>query len=349
MSLPKGCDLQPINSTEALEALAPEWAELWAADARATPFQSPEWLLPWWRTVGEGRLDGAAFRDANGRLLGLLPLYIYTQPETGRRDRLLLGAGTSDYLGALFRDGAETSAAVLAAAALRWLREGQGRQWDQTVLHQMRADSWLLEAADAGCWPRTPADSCAPLSTSLAALPAKMRLNLNRYRRRAEAIAELRCEVARTPEDALKALEVLIALHTRRWQERGEAGVLDSAAVVRHHRMAVPLLQQAGLLRMTTLLLGEEPIAVLYILADRLATAQEQGRRWYGYIIGIDVARGDLSPGTLLLQGVLQHAAAEGVATFDMLRGGEQYKRFWGAGSESTWTLVLPSPGAPST
>ena len=349
MNLPAGCHIELIRSTQALERLDPEWRVLWAADPRATPFQSPEWLVPWWRTVGEGELDGAALRDAQGRLLGLLPLYIHTQPGTGQRDRLLLGAGTSDYLGGLFDGGATAPAVAQARTALAWASEGRGQRWDQTILHQMRADSWLLEAADPACWARTPAESCAPLSTALSSLPAKMRLNLNRYRRRAERVAELHCDVAQTPEEALRALELLTALHTRRWEERGEAGVLEAAAVARHHRMAVPLLQQAGLLRMTTLSLGDEPIAVLYILADRPSSAHENARRWYGYIIGIDVARGDLSPGTLLLQRVLEIAAAEGVATFDMLRGGEQYKRFWGAGSEATWTLVLSEAGGPST
>ena len=349
MSLPGDCRIEPITSTEALERLEPEWRTLWAADPRATPFQSPEWLLPWWRTVGQGVLDGAALRDKEGRLVGLLPLYIYTQPESGRRDRLLLGAGTSDYLGGLFGGAASMPAAALARAALVWASEERGQRWDQMILHQMRADSWLLEAADPGRWARTPAESCFLLSTAGDALPAKMRLNLNRYRRRAEGFAELACSVAQTPQEALDALELLIALHTRRWEQRGESGVLESAAVVRHHRMAVPLLQKAGLLRMTTLSLGKEPMAVLYILADRPSPTQERDRRWYGYIIGIDVDRADLSPGTLLVQHVLQNAAAEGVMTFDMLRGGEQYKRFWGARSETTWTLVPAEEGMPST
>ncbi len=349
MSLPEGCRFEAITSTEMLEQMEPEWRTLWSSDPLATPFQSPEWLLPWWRTVGEGVLDGVAIRDAEGRLLGLLPLYIYTQPGTGRRDRLLLGAGTSDYLGGLFVDGAGIPAVTLARAALDWAGEGRGQRWDQTILHQLPADSWLLRAADSGGWERSLAESCSPLSTALDALPAKMRLNLNRYGRRAEAIAEVRCEVAHTPQEALLALGTLIALHTRRWEERGQTGVLESDAVVRHHRLAVPLLQQAGLLRMTTLWLGNEPMAVLYILADRASRTQERARRWYGYVIGIDVTRRDLSPGTLLLQHVLRLAAAEGVETFDMLRGGEQYKRFWGAVDESTWTLVLSETNAPST
>ena len=38
-----------IESLEALEDLQPQWWALWEQDAAATPFQSPDWLLPWGR------------------------------------------------------------------------------------------------------------------------------------------------------------------------------------------------------------------------------------------------------------------------------------------------------------
>ena len=45
-----------LSTTRGLEALFPDWDRLWREDRRATPFQSPRWLLPWWKHVGEGRL-----------------------------------------------------------------------------------------------------------------------------------------------------------------------------------------------------------------------------------------------------------------------------------------------------
>ena len=37
-----------VEDEAGLEALAPEWWELWRRCPAATPFQSRAWLLPWW-------------------------------------------------------------------------------------------------------------------------------------------------------------------------------------------------------------------------------------------------------------------------------------------------------------
>ena len=62
-----------LTADAALRALGPEWEALWRrAGDRATPFQSPAWLLPWWRAFGTGRPRAATLRGGDGRLLGLL-------------------------------------------------------------------------------------------------------------------------------------------------------------------------------------------------------------------------------------------------------------------------------------
>ena len=56
-------------------------------------------------------------RDERGRLLGLLPLFGYREPPVGTQKLLLLGTGTTDYLGGVFRHPAAVS---LAAQALQF-------------------------------------------------------------------------------------------------------------------------------------------------------------------------------------------------------------------------------------
>ena len=53
-------------------------------------------------------------------------------------------------------------------------------------------------------------------------------------------------------------------------------------------------------------------------------------RRLYAYLIGINPASAEINPGTLLLAALFEQCALEGVTCFDMLRGGEAYKRLWG-------------------
>ena len=91
-----------IEDIAELESLRPEWSDLWRRCTRSTPFQSPEWLLAWWRHIFQGgRLWTIAIRD-QGRLVGLLPFYRWG-------DRLqnlsFIGTGITDYNDVLLAEG----------------------------------------------------------------------------------------------------------------------------------------------------------------------------------------------------------------------------------------------------
>ena len=40
-------DCEFIADPARLEELAKPWQQLWACSADATPFQSPDWIIPW--------------------------------------------------------------------------------------------------------------------------------------------------------------------------------------------------------------------------------------------------------------------------------------------------------------
>ncbi len=327
-----------LRATEAIEALEPEWDALWDADKSATPFQSAAWLLPWWRHVGEGQLLVVAVRDEVERLVGLLPAYVYTQPSNAERHLLLLGAGTSDYLDGLFWPDRAAGADRIAAATLRALALHED-EWDRAILHQLRADSPLVACARREGLPLFGAESTSVLRVDgWPRLPAKIRLNSGRYRRRADARGRLGYRTAVTEDEARRGLEDLIALHEKRWQQ---AGVLSSPAVQAHHREAVPKLLRAGMLWMLSLEMDDRVIAVLYAMADCAGRGADGQRRIYSYLIGFDPDLGDVSPGTLLLAYAFDRCQTEGVALLDMLRGAEGYKQLWGAVPEETFGFEL--------
>src|SRR5579883_949876 len=131
--------VEEITSVEELEALRPEWSELWARCASATPFQSPEWLIPWWKHIGEGDLWTLALRD-QGRLVGLAPFYVYTQADSGEREVFPIGIATTDYLDALLAPGYERRGMREIFAHLDAARD----QWDACYLPELRPGSPLL-------------------------------------------------------------------------------------------------------------------------------------------------------------------------------------------------------------
>ena len=85
----------------------------------------------------------------------------------------------------------------------------------------------------------------------------------------------------------------------------------------------MPVMLEAGALRMFATRAGERIVAVFYGFAF--------GDTFYYYLSGYDPALEKLSIGTLMVAHAVDEAVREGATTFDFLRGAEEYKYAWGA------------------
>ena len=329
-------EVEEVTTIEALDALAPAWHDLWRRAPAATPFQSPAWLIPWWREIGGGALRVLAAR-ADGHLVGLLPLYLQHESEGGKL--LPLGIAISDYLDGLFEEGV----GVMAAEAM--LRHLAGRDdWRRCELHPLRAGTPLLETrAVPGCTDEVVAfEPCLVVEVPAGArelrdvLPSKMRDNLGNYRRRAERAGRVSFETADAATLA-EFLDALFRLHDARWRQLEQPGVLADPAIRRFHRAAAPLLLSSGLLRLHGLQIDDRIVAVMYAL-------HAKGRA-YCYLCGFDPEFGALSPGTLILGHSIRHAVGEGAREVDFLRGQERFKYFWGVRERPCYGRMLNRVG----
>lgn len=307
-------------STLALEvvaqpaALAAEWEALWRRVPGASPFQSPAWLLPWWEVFGTDRPVIACLRD-DETLRGLLPLYVLaeTTPKL-----LPIGIGLSDYCDALLDPAlpADAVTALLDAA----LREAEAPVCD---LPDIPPDARLRQARPPHGWALSWQDSVTcpvlivPPDVNQAehAVPARMRRKLRMNCNRAARLGGFRIQYADAGSVAA-VTEALLRLNAQHW------GGNDAAS--RFHRRAAPRLLQAGLLRLATLHIGEAVAACCYALAD----AHD---RLLFYMSGSDPAYSMVSPGSLLIAGMIDDALAEGRREIHFLRGDEAYKYAWGA------------------
>ncbi len=310
--------IELVTTDAALVALRPLWTELWQGAPDASPFQSPEWLLGWWRQFGTGRPLVAVLRE-QARLLGVLPLYILDEPPA--RKLLPIGVGITDYFEPLLApDVAADAVAALLRAAL-----AHARQCNVTecALPDLPPGAALREVACAGWNGRVAAADPCPVLPLPAAIPSGKRRHIKLAQNRAERIGGWSTEIA-TLASAPALLEGLIALHTARWQDNGEAGVLADPRVLRFHRDSVGELVAAKLLRLQVLRFGQDIVAANYALLDR-------SRRVLFYLSGYDAAHARESPGTLLLARMIEDGAAEGRRELHFLRGAESYKYAWGA------------------
>ncbi|KAA6456960.1 GNAT family N-acetyltransferase [Acidobacteria bacterium AB60] len=325
--MPEGPGMELLQSTRALESFEETWRLLWDEDGGATPFQSPAWLIPWWHQFGTMDLR-AVVLERQGRPLGLLPFYVYREPTTGERQLLLLGAGTTDYLDGVFGKDCRVED---VEAGLRQLLQMDG--WDALYAGQLRASSLLAQALRRGAGTTAFAtESCARMpAVGIEGLPGKIRQTARYYGNRARRAGDLRFEVERDRSGAegqgwRTAFDDLVRLHTERWEERGEAGIFADPRVVACHREAIPRLLESGLGWVASLRLSGDPMAVCYVLVDAEGRAE---RTAYLYLVAHATRYAELRPGTLAMARLLGYATEQAIATLDVLRGEESYKRHW--------------------
>lgn len=329
-----------VRDTAALEDLRPAWLALWRGVPGASPFRSPDWLVPWWQHVGEGALLTPVVRRG-GALVGVVPLYVYARPGSGERALFPLGIGTTDHLDAVVAVGEAAAVMRAALAALDGARDA----WDAAEWPQLLDGAALL----AGCGPAgwldavEAAEPCpavvlhGPPEAPGSVVPAAMRRDLRNWRARAARAGAVRFE--RASAATLDALfDAQLALHRARWEGRGEPGVLADRRVEAAHRAALPGLLRDDVLRLYAMRLDGAIVGTLYGFIDRPGGAV---RRFHAYLGGFDPAWPRLSPGSLLIAHAMEEAVAEGATLFDFLRGGEAYKYAWGAVDVPTWCRRL--------
>jgi CelD/BcsL family acetyltransferase involved in cellulose biosynthesis len=308
--------IQIVADLPSLAALEPAWWDLWRRAPAATPFQSPAWLLAWWRAFAPGRLASIVLRQG-GRLAGLAPLYIEGRGGDGRL--LPLGIGVSDYLDLLIDPEGDRPPARLLAAALERLPA-----WRCLSLEELApAAAAFALPPPAGCREATEAQSPCPVIDLAGPLPAGIQRRLRRGARRTRPLGGYEIRAVAAKECAC-FLGSLTRLHGCRWRRRdGETGVLAEAAVQDFHRRALPALAEAGLARLYELRIGGRLAGCYYGFFDR--------GRAYAYIGGFDPAFAPTSPGNLLIAHAIGEARREGGREFHFLRGREAYKYEWGA------------------
>ena len=351
-----GLAVEIVTSEAALLALRVAWQELFDATSHPVPYLSPAWALVWWKhfggRTGLGPLGGLArprvlaVRDA-GRLVGLAPLLEVRAGIGPASVRTLVGMGqeTADYGGVLLGPEPERVAPVLLDALDDELRDGR-TVYDATWLAP--DDPWASALEDRyGAGPLT----VRPLATEsypcldLGAMADPVRsverlLKRNDVRRRWRRLDEAHGAsfTNHRPGAAQEDLATFLRLHDRRWAVMGRtpAGIFTPPAGRAFLAEAVEALDAAGILRISVVRAGGEPIGARF--------GFECGGRYYGVKSGWDPSFGSFGPGHLVVGKILEQGAAEGMVGFDFMRGAGDHKAAW-ADQERSVAYQVVAPG----
>ena len=325
-----------VQSDDELKGLQAEWSVLLSQTVRATPFQSWEWVYPWWQKLRGGRLRVITVRE-EGRLLALLPLCEVGYAKLPIRRLVFMGAPGSDYNALLVVEGRESEA---WHAILRYLQD-QRRSWDLLDVIFVRPGSVMLSPAHQDLLQTTMLCRRCPQAVLpstwddfSAELTRKMRSNISRGRKQLQRDFDAVIETAR-PEQVEETMAAFFRLHAMRWQSRGVEGSLSTPVMMAwQHEVAQGFARQ-NWLRLHRIRIGNEIKAVLYTFRF--------GDETMFYNCGFDISLSRYSPGSVLLSHAIQTAILEGCRVIDFTRGDETYKYDWNVKEEYSYRIMMGS------
>jgi CelD/BcsL family acetyltransferase involved in cellulose biosynthesis len=315
------------------------WEDLRASARQRVPFLSWTWQMEWLHAFApDSRLEIRTVTDADGRLVGVLPLF-----EAGPGlQRIVGGADVSDYLDLLAVDGREEEV---------WMALLQARAADRETwqLHAVPASSPTVTAlptlaatcglsASASVEERCPVlDLPQSWDDYLGTLSSKHRHELQRKTRRLRREApDARISVVRRRDEIDTRFGDFFDLHRR--SRVGKERFMD-ARMEKFFRRVLGDLADAGGAALWFLDLPSGPAAAFVVLEWEHTVGL--------YNSGFHPDRAMLAPGLVLLVHLVEDAIIRGKRRFDFLRGEERYKYEFGPTAEEVFGVrVEPAKGS---
>jgi CelD/BcsL family acetyltransferase involved in cellulose biosynthesis len=312
-----------FEQTTSLEAVRDDWTRL--SEQSTNVFATWEWATAWWRHFGRGRRPlVTSCGRRGGETFALLPIYVWK--KAGVRVLRLIGHGPADELGPLCAPQHRAS----VAAALRGVLEGTHS--DIFLGEQLRRDeAWAqhLGATVRG----TGSSPVLQLSRRswddfLAARSANFRQQVRR-RERALGKLGLRFRLCDNRDRVARDLDILFALHRRRWGGHESEFSRRTA----FHRDFATRAFERGWLRLWFLELNDTQVAAWYGLRFRGVDSYYQAGR--------DPAWDRFAVGFVLLAHSVREAMSDGMQEYRFGRGAEEYKSRFADDDAEVQTLVL--------
>ncbi|MGE0599628.1 MAG: GNAT family N-acetyltransferase [Dehalococcoidia bacterium] len=325
----------PLITSEAFDALEPDWLALWNEAPDATPFHHPMWHRVWLRHFAENTSPVfLAIRRAE-TLIGVAAL------DMDREEARELGDhNVRDYASPLSVSGEERA---VVEGVLEWLREDLtpratfwGLAADTAVtsaIENVRAETgWRAEIRPEAVCPGT--DLPDGFEAFVAALPKHDRHELRRKMRNLEAAGSVTFESLTEPAAVAAAMDELFDLMRR---SRADKAEFLTPLMEGFFRDLAATFASLGMLRLSRLSLDGTCAGMTLSFDD--------GRTIYLYNSGFEPEHSKLAVGLLSKAYAIREAINLGRKRFDFLRGEEDYKRRLGGIDRQVVTVTLRDGG----
>ncbi|MBI2572025.1 MAG: GNAT family N-acetyltransferase [Candidatus Schekmanbacteria bacterium] len=341
-SPPGGLVAERIGSRLAFLRLYHDWHDLLENSKSRELFLTWEWMSAWWQHLSEGRCMRLIALWRREELVALAPLMRKRWPFSPLE---LLGTGSvgSDYLDIIVRDGCEEE--VLEALAKhvtvrrRALVLGQlaaGESFARRLAARLVGRGWHQSATTTNVCPIVRLEQ-PTFEDYIASLGPRHRQNFRARCRKLQQRYAVSFALAGTDQERREALEDLLVLHFKRWQERGGSDAFHTRSLRDFHEELSREALERGWLRLFLMRLDGRPAAAVY--------GFRFGHRFLYYQAGFDPALADRGVGLVMAGLVIRHCMEEGVTEFDFLHGEEPYKYLWAGERRTLECLRLYPPG----
>jgi CelD/BcsL family acetyltransferase involved in cellulose biosynthesis len=327
-----------LSSVAEARALQSDWRELWERTDAALAFNHPDWLLPWWPTLGSDGEPYLVVARQGDQLEGVAALARYQTP-LGPVMRPA-GEGVSDYTDWLLPDEPQQHAPVLENLAGSIAADPS---WIGIELSGWRSDSDARRLSKTfrkhGLATRVLPGLACPFVSMPNGFDAyyrsrgsQTRYNVRSRERRLGEHGRVHYEHA-SAEEAPRMLEEAMILHARRWQGQRTSTVFSSSPTGRSfYRGSIPSAVRQGFADLALLKLDERVIAS--------AIGFHHAQEFSYYMPAWDPMYQRYAPSTLLIVHLMQHASARGSTRFDFMLGDEPYKAQWATSEARVHTVI---------
>ena len=310
----------------AIDALLPEWDELYRADPRATPFSSAGWAAAWSRHWSAGTRPWLVTVREGARLVGLAPLVAARRGPFHVLSEL--GRPPANYWTVLADPGARAAVTAAVAEAIR----ARATDWHALLLGGLPAESDFEQALRAaGLRVRVRRPTPYPgielpdsFEQYLQDLPRKRRKDLRRHVRRVDdGAVELRD--LSDPAALRAAVERWQEIRVRWWQSRGKAMDPEHASPRFRDFMCdvVSALAPAGQAQVWEFVQDGAVVGVEINLMD--------ADHYYSWMGAYDPDVAHLGLGKVAIGLSIRASIEAGRSYYDLMVGDEDYKYGYGA------------------
>ncbi len=342
--------IQEGRGTEALMAVKTEWQELFA-ETTCSPFLAWEWMSLWFESFGANKKPIIFKAYRGGEMVAILPLFLATRKVMGIKIRQLSfigdGAGGADHLDIIAKPADKS-------AALGAIFELLHREFDcqRIQLESLTAGSitlaFLKDIRTTGKvkfpgFSESTTAVCPQIDLSegweSVLLQSRRSDNFKRRLKKLQKSHDFEFRSITSPSNIDAAFARFLDLHEQRWSAAGGSELTGHPRLIEFQRSIVQSLSQAGLVRFEELWVDGKCTSSVYGL--------DNGRTFYYYNSGYDLAYSHLSVGLVLLGLSVKGAIERGNTLYDFLRGNEDYKFDWATRTEQLVAVSLHDGSLP--